>query len=110
MGSSIKASQHPGGRQGRRASEQQIAWQAVKKATGGNTAFAGNPAVTVMFMSVVIGAGGFILFTGLTNLSLGRNNRNLTAPGPAHATQAVGPVLRSAVSWLDRVEFEPEFD
>mmetsp|Transcript_24754 Transcript_24754/g.62638 ORF Transcript_24754/g.62638 Transcript_24754/m.62638 type:complete len:218 (+) Transcript_24754:26-679(+) len=37
-------------------------------------------------------------------------SRNLTAPGPAHATQAVGPVLRSAVSWLDRVEFEPEFD
>lgn len=53
--------------------DKQLAWQAVKKATGGNTAWAGNPAGTVAMFTLSVSFGFFILTKGLTDLSLGLN-------------------------------------
>jgi hypothetical protein len=60
-------------RRDRAEQEKQLAWQSVKKATGGNTAWAGNPAGTVVMFSLSVGFGLFILTKGLTDLSLGLN-------------------------------------
>jgi len=56
-----------------REQEKQLAWQAVKKATGGNTAWAGNPAGTVAMFTLSVSFGFFILTKGMTDLSLGLN-------------------------------------
>lgn len=57
----------------RGAQEQQAAWQALKKATGGNTCWAGNPALSMGVMVVGVAIGTLALTKGMFDLSLGIN-------------------------------------
>eukprot|EP00306_Pavlova_sp_CCMP459_P004541 CAMPEP_0185162886 /NCGR_PEP_ID=MMETSP1139-20130426/7157_1 /TAXON_ID=298111 /ORGANISM="Pavlova sp., Strain CCMP459" /LENGTH=62 /DNA_ID=CAMNT_0027728227 /DNA_START=44 /DNA_END=232 /DNA_ORIENTATION=+ len=53
--------------------EKQAAWQALKKATGGNTCWTGNATASVALSSIALTSGLLVFVKGLTDLSLGLN-------------------------------------
>lgn len=55
------------------AQEKQVAWQAMKKASGGNTCWTGNIAMSSLMMVATFSMGFLGLTKGFGDLSLGRN-------------------------------------
>jgi len=53
--------------------ERQAAWQALKKATGGNTCWAGNPTFSMITFATVSIFGIAAVTSGVFDLALGRN-------------------------------------
>lgn len=56
-----------------RAQERQAAWQALKKASGGNTCWAGTPTTSVVVFAGVSCFGLIAVGKGVFDLALGRN-------------------------------------